>query len=42
MALKDRSEGAIAGIAREPLLPPWAWLLLLGSCLMASWWRESR
>ncbi|MEO0411176.1 MAG: hypothetical protein AAF221_04945 [Pseudomonadota bacterium] len=42
MALRDRSDGAIARIARQPLLPAWGWLVLLCSSLLASWWRESR
>lgn len=42
IGLNDRSKGAIARIARTPLLPPWAWLLLLSGALLASWWRESR
>ena len=42
MGLLDRSEGAVASIARTPMLPAWAWLFLLSGSLLATWWRESR
>ncbi|WP_324328196.1 hypothetical protein [Paracoccus solventivorans] len=41
IAITPRGAEAVEGLAVRPLLPPWAWLLLIAGLALAAWLAES-
>jgi len=42
LGLPRRNASRVEAVEESPLLPAWAWAVLLGALLAAAWWRESR
>lgn len=42
LGLPRREAARVDSVEQAPLLPAWAWALLLGGLLALTWWRESR
>ena len=42
LALRSNKEFAVKSVESKPLLPAWAWLLILSGVILATWWREGR
>ena len=42
IGVQDRGAQTVTGLARRPLLPAWAWLVLIVGTMLAGWMREGR
>ncbi|TBN39508.1 hypothetical protein EYE42_10830 [Paracoccus subflavus] len=42
IAVTPREAATVTGLERRPLLPGWAWLLLIAGLILAGWLREGR
>jgi len=42
IAITPREAASVTGLERRPLLPGWAWLLLVGGLILTGWLREGR
>jgi len=42
LGLPRREAARVDSVEQAPLLPAWAWALLLGGLMAVAWWRESR
>ena len=42
IAITPRDAASVTGLERRPLLPGWAWLLLVSGLILTGWLREGR
>lgn len=42
IGLKSNNAFTVKSVESKPVLPAWAWLLILGGFIITAWWREGR